>query len=184
MNRFARILALSLAAVAVFGCEAQDKVDQGGVIVVITDYDLQGLPSVMSATGNYPSVASGDATLIVRNQSRMPNNTTSQLMDVLVEGYEVSFTRGDGGTRVVPTLTEPVGGLIPIGGTMTQTGVVLMRQDQFESSVLQDLRLHGRDTETNSTVVRLVWHLKFYGKTISGERVETPPISFNLDVTP
>jgi hypothetical protein len=184
MNRFARILALSLAAVAVFGCETQDKVDQGGVIVVISDYNLQGIPSTMSAETNFPSVGSSDATLVVRNQSRMPNNTTSQLMDVLIEGYEVSFTRGDQGTRLPPTLTEPVGGLVPIGGTMTQTGLILMRHDQFESGPLRDLRLQGKDTETNSTVVRLVWHLKFYGKTISGERVETPSISFNLDVYP
>lgn len=184
MNRFARILALSLAAVAVFGCETQDKVDQGGVIVVISDYDIHDLPAVMSASGSFPVVAGPDSTLTVRSQSRNPNNTTSQLMDVLVEGYEVSFTRGDAGTRVPPTLTEPVGGLIPVGGTMTQNGVILMRQDQFESGPLRELRLNGRDLETNSTVVRLVWHLKFYGKTISGERVETPPISFNLDVTP
>lgn len=184
MNRFARILALSLAAVAVFGCETQDKVDQGGVIVVISDYDIHDLPAVMSVAESYDVVAGPDSTLTVRNQSRNPNNTTSQLMDVLVEGYEVAFTRGDGGTRVPPTLTEPVGGLIPIGGTMTLNGVILMRHDQFESSVLRDLRLLHRDPETNSAVVRLVWHLKFYGHTISGERVETPPISFNLDATP
>jgi hypothetical protein len=184
MNRFARILALSLVAVAVFGCGKQDKIDQGGVIVVISSYDLPDLPATMSVSGSYPNVWGPDSTITVRNQSRMPNNTTSQLMDVLIDGYEVSFTRGDFGTRVPPTLTEPVGGLVPIGGTMTQTGVFLMRQDQFESSVLRDLRLLHRDPETNSEVVRLIWHLKFYGHTISGDRVETQTISFNLDVQP
>ena len=184
MNRFARILALSLAAVTVFGCEVQDKTDQGGVIIVISDFDLPDLPGTMSVAAWYPVVFGPDSSITVRSQSRNPNNTTSQLMDVLIEGYEVSFTRGDFGTRVPPTLTEPVGGLVPIGGTMTLTGIALMRYDQFESSVLRDMRLQHRDTETNSEVVRLIWHLKFYGHTISGERIETPPISFNLDVIP
>jgi hypothetical protein len=184
MNRFARILALSLAAVAVFGCEVQDKVDTGGVIIVISEYNLPDLPAVMSAAGNFPNVFGPNSSLTVRNGSRIPGGATSQMMDVLIEGYVVSFTRGDTGTRVPPTLTEPVGGLVPVGGTMTQTGVILMRQDQFESGPLRDLRLTGRDPETNSTVIRLVWHLKFFGKTISGERIETPAISFNLDVTP
>ena len=184
MYRFARILALSLAAVTVFGCEKQDKTDQGGVIVVISNYTFPDLPATMSAEAEFPNVFGANSSVTVRNQSRMPNNTTSQLMDVLIEGYEVSFTRGDQGTRVPPPPTEPVGGLVPIGGTMTQTGIALMRHDQFESSVLRDLRLQGKDPETNSTVVRLVWHLKFYGQTISGERVETQAISFNLDVYP
>jgi hypothetical protein len=184
MNRFAKVLALSLAAVTVYGCEKQDKVDQGGVIVVISDYDLEGIPAAMSATGAFDIVASSDATLTVRSQARNPNTPTSELMDVLIEGYDVRFTRGDGGTAVPPRLTEPVGGLVPVNGEMEQLGLILMRRDQFEYGPLRDLRLFGEDPETDSEVVRLVWHLKFFGQTISGERVETPEISFNLDVYP
>lgn len=184
MNRYAKIVALSLAAVALFACEVQDKTDQGGVIIVISEYDLEGIPAVMSATGDFPVVGSGDATLTVRSQARNANAATSQLMDVLIEGYEVRFTRGDTGSAAPPTLTEPVGGLVPVNGTMQQNGLILLRQDQFEYGPIRDLRLTGRDPETSSTVVRLIWHLKFYGKTISGERVETNTISFNLDVVP
>jgi len=184
MNRFAKIVALSLAAVALFACEVQDKVDTGGVIIVISDYDLEGLPAVMSASGDFPIVGSSDATLTVRSQARNANASTSQLMDVIIEGYEVRFTRGDTGTAMPPTLTEPVGGLVPVNGTMTQNGLILLRQDQFEYGPIRDMRLTGKDPETDSTVIRLVWHLKFYGHTISGERIETNTISFNLDVNP
>lgn len=184
MNRFAKIVALSLAAVALFACEVQDKVDTGGVIIVISEYDLEGIPAVMSASGAFPVVFGEDATLVVRNESRIPSGSTSQMMDVIIEGYEIRFTRGDFGSATPPTLTEPVGGLVPVGGTMTQTGLMLLRQDQFEYGPIRDLRISGRDPETNSTVVRLIWHLKFFGKTISGERIETNTISFNLDVTP
>lgn len=184
MNRFAKIVALSLAAVALFGCEAQDKVDTGGVIIVISEYDLEGLPAMMSATAEFPIVGSSDATLVVRNQARIPNSATSQMMDVIIEGYEVSFTRGDTGRATPPTLTEPVGGLVTANGTMTQNGLILLRQDQFERGPIRDLMRTGKDPETDSTVVRLVWHLKFYGHTISGERIETNTISFNLDVVP
>jgi hypothetical protein len=184
MNRFAKIVALSLAAVALFACEVQDKVDTGGVILVVSEYDLEGIPAVMSASGDFAVVGSADATLVVRSQARNANASTSQLMDVLIEGYEVRFTRGDTGSATPPTLTEPVGGLVPVNGTMTQNGLIILRQDQFEYGPIRDLRLTGVDPETNSTVVRLIWHLKFYGHTISGERIETNTISFNLDVVP
>ena len=74
MNRFARILALSLAAVAVFGCETQDKVDQGGVIVVISDYDIHDLPAVMSVA-MMPGCTSN---------TKMPNSASRSAYSVVI----------------------------------------------------------------------------------------------------
>jgi hypothetical protein len=184
MNRIAKVLALSLVPLAVVGCETQDEIDQGGVIVVISDFDLSGLPAIMSVDEEFPVVASADSTIVVDSRPRNAGQPTSQLMDVIIEGYEVSFTRGDFGTRVPPTLTEPVGGLAPTPGTFTLNGVFIMRRQQFEEGPLRDLRDFGIDTETQSSQIRLVWHLKFFGRTVSGELVTTNTVSFNLDVTP
>ncbi len=184
MNRFAKIVALSLVAVLGFGCEKQDKIDQGGVIIVISDYDFSSLLAIMSASEEFPVFGSGEASVTVRSQARNSNTPTSQLMDVLIEGYVIEFRRGDTGTRVPPRLNEPVGGLVPVNGTMTQNGVFVMRQDQFETGIMRDMRLLGRDPETNSTLVRMIWSIRFHGRTISGELAETPAVSFNLDIEP
>lgn len=184
MNRIARVLALSLVPLAFVGCETQDEIDQGGVILVVSDFDLEGLPAVMSASGSFPLVASGDATITLNSRPRNAGQPTSQLMDVIIEGYRVDFTRGDGGTRVPPALTEPVGGIAPTPGDYLLTGIFIMRRDQFETGPLRDLRDFGIDSETNSPQIRLVWHMTFFGRTVSGELVTSNTISFNLDVTP
>ena len=185
MNRFARVLALSLVATTFVACETQDETDQGGVIIVISDFDLSSLPAVMSAEAEFPLLA-GDETsqITVSSRPRAAAQPVSQLMDVIIEGYQVRFTRGDGGTAVPPTLNEPVGGLAPTPGDYVLNGIIIMRRDQFEFGPLRDLRLTGIDPETNSVQIRLIWHLKFHGHTVSGELTETNEISFNLDVTP
>jgi hypothetical protein len=184
MNRIARVLALSLVPLAFVGCETQDEIDQGGVIVVISSFDLAGIPAIMSVDAEFPVVSSSDATITVNSRPRNAGQPTSQLMDVIIEGYEVSFTRGDTGTRVPPTLTEPIGGLAPTPGDFVLNGLILMRRQQFEEGPLRDLRDFRIDTETQSSQVRLVWHLRFFGRTVSGELVTTNTISFNLDATP
>ena len=185
MNRFAKVLALSLVATSFVGCETQDETDQGGVIIVISDYDVSAIPAVMSIDAFFPIVAGDDSSQItVDSRPRNAGQPVSQLMDVIIEGYQVRFTRGDTGTQVPPTLNEPVGGLAPTPGTFTLNGIIIMRRDQFEYGPLRDMRLLGIDPETNSVQIRLIWHLKFHGHTVSGELTETQEISFNMDVVP
>ncbi len=87
MNRMIKTLALTCAALAFVGCESRtDKVDGGGVLLSLSDFD--GLPVVVSASGDCCNVAVETMTLqsILKN----PAGASSDLMNVEIQSYEVS----------------------------------------------------------------------------------------------
>jgi len=181
MNRFAKILALTFVAALAFGCEARtDKVDAGGVILTISDFD--GLPINISATADYALVQIDSLT--VRNIAKNQNAPTSDLMNVEIHSYEIRWVRQDSGTRVPPVLVESVFGEAPVNGEFQLENGPLMRIDQFENQPLKDLRELGFDSETGSTVVRVQGQMRFFGKTLSGDPVSSQYAYFSIDLVP
>jgi hypothetical protein len=180
MNRFAKMSALTLVAGLALGCEARtEEVDAGGVLLTISDFD--GLPLVVSASG--PQIVQIES-VSVENIAKNPNQPTSRLMDVEIHSYEVRFVREDTGTRQLPVLVEHVFGLAPVNGNYTLDNGPFMRPDQFNYPPLTDLRLFGRDLETNSEVVRVRVSIQFFGKTLSGDEVASAPAYFSIDLVP
>ena len=180
MNRMIKTLALSCLALALAGCESPDKVDAGGVILSLSDFD--GLPISISASGNCCSVAVESMTLT--SISKNTSAPTSSLMNVEIQSYEVTYTREDTGTRTPPKLVQSIFGVVPIGGTSQLDNYPVMREDQFNSQPFLDLQNFGRDTQTGSTVVRLRFTVRFFGRTLSGDAVESAPASFSVEVVP
>ena len=181
MNRIQKALALSCFALALVGCESStDKVDAGGVILSVTDFD--GLPIIVSASGNCCLVAI--ETVTVESVSKNPTGPTGPLMNVEMQSYEVTYTREDTGTRVPPRLVQSIFGTVPIGGSTTLENYPVMREDQFNNQPFRDLRDFGVDTETGSTVVRMRVSIRYFGRTLSGDAVESAPASFSIEVTP
>ncbi len=180
MIRYAKIFALTFVAVAVLGCSARtDKTDGGGVILSISHFD--GLPITVSASG--PQIVQ-IGTVTLQNIAKNTSQPTSDLMNVEIHSYEVTFTREDGGTRNPPKLVESVFGVAPVNGTFQLDNGPFMRYDQFNNQPLKDMILYGRDTETGSEVVRLRVSIQFFGKTLSGDSVASSPGYFTIDVTP
>ena len=181
MNRIQKALALSCFALALVGCESStDKVDAGGVILSVTDFD--GLPIVVSASGNCCLVAI--ETVTVESVPKNPTGPTGPLMNVEIQSYEVIFTREDTGTRVPPKLVQSIFGTVPVGGSSDFENYPIMREDQFNNQPFRDLRDFGVDTETGSTVVRMRVSIRYFGRTLSGDPVDTTPVSFSIEVTP
>jgi len=183
MNRFARIFALGITALALLACEARtDKQDGGGILLSISDFD--GLPTAISASGSAAigqvSVSSITVNSVVKNTSQ----PTSTLMSVEIESYDVTFERDDTGTRVPPRLKNYVFGSVPAGGNFVLTNGPIMRVDQFNNQPLRDMIELGKDPETNSQVIRLRVGIQFFGKTLSGDGVESAPAYFTLEVFP
>lgn len=180
MNRIQKTLALSCFALALVGCEsATDKVDAGGVMLSVTDFD--GLPIVVSATGNCCQVSI--ETMTIESIAKNPGAPTSPLMNVELQSYEVIFTREDTGTRVPPKLVQSIFGTVPVGGTSQLDNYPIMREDQFNNQPFRDLQDFGRDTETGSSVVRMRVSIRFFGRTLSGDTVDSQPASFSIEVT-
>jgi hypothetical protein len=181
MNRTQKALALSCFALALAGCEsATDKVDAGGVMLSVTDFD--GLPIRVSATGDCCLVSVD--TMTIENVVKNPNAPTSALMNVEMQSYEVTYTREDTGTRTPPVLVQSIFGTVPVGGTSQLDNYPVIREDQFNNQPFRDLRDFGVDTQTGSSVVRMRVSVRFFGRTLSGDPVDSTPASFSIEVTP
>ena len=183
MNRFARIFGLALVVLAFVGCEARtDKTDGGGIILTISDFD--GLPIAISASASAAAGVVQIGSITVQSVVKNPGQPTSALMTVEIESYEVTFERQDTGTRVPPRLKEYVFGTVTAGGTFILLNGPFMRIDQFNNQPIKDLLDFGVDTQTGSAVIRLKVGLRFFGRTLSGDPVESAPGFFTLEVFP
>jgi len=184
MRHHARIAALALSVIAVLGCSTNDRVgetDDGGVILSFVGFGT--IPGGMSASGSYPFFQVDSMT--VRSILRSPSQPTSNLMIVELQGYEVTYERLDsGGTRVPPRMVQRIAGSIDPGGTFELLDAPIFGIDQFESQPLEDMIEEGFDTETTSTVIRLKVGIRFFGKTIAGDDVETQVAHISMDIVP
>ena len=105
-------------------------------------------------------------------------------MNVEIQSYEVTFTRGDTGTRLPPKLINYVFGIAPVNGTYVLLDGPFMRAEQFNTQPILDLKNLGIDSETGSRQVRLNVGLRFFGHTLAGKAVQSNTAFFTLEVTP
>lgn len=181
MNRILKTLALSVLALALAGCEARtDQTDGGGVLLSITDFNE--LPINVSVNASNELAQIGQIT--VQNVAKDPSGTTSTLMNVEIQSYEVTYERLDSGTRVPPKLVEYVFGIAPVNGTFTLDNGPFMRAEQFTRDPLFTLGETGIDSETGSRSIRLRVGIRFFGHTLSGKAVDSATGYFTLDVVP
>ena len=181
MNRFARTFALLALPLAVAGCEAStDRTDGGGILLTLSIDEWPAIVSLSDPT--VPPVTVGEMTVtsVIKNPAR----SASELMTVTISGYEVTFQRDDGGTRLPPKLVESLIATVDPGGTFTCEGCYVMRLDQVTNLPLKDLTDFGFDTETNSAAIRLRVGIQYFGRTLSGDNVASVPASFTMEVVP
>ena len=186
MNRSGKAIALIFLLVFVAGCESRtDRTDGGGVLLSITDFD--GLPisvDVNATVGGGGFVQVGE--IQVTNVPKDPTGVTSDLMNVEIQSYEVTFTRADNGTRLPPKFTRGLFGIVPVGGIFTVENLPIMSLDQLLNVPLSDLLTEngGFDKETGDFVISLNFSLVFFGRTLSGDAVQTAPGYFTIEFTP
>lgn len=177
-----RLLTLGILVLALGACSSGDisKTDSGGVTLSVTDFD--GLPISLSASasGDFAQIGS----LTVSNVAVDPTGTTSDLMNVEIQSYEVTFTRADNGTRVPPKLVNYIFGIAPVNGTYQLDNGPFMRAEQFNTQPILDLKNLGIDSETGSRIIRLNVGLRFFGHTLAGKSVQSNTAFFTLEVTP
>ena len=180
MKRYLSIFLVATAALGLFGCEQRtDKVDAGGVILSVSEFD--GLPLQVSVSSG--SLVVGE--IVIESIAKNESQPTSPLMNVEMQRVETTFTRADTGTILPPPYVAAIFGVTPIGGDQTYENLPLMGPDQFLSRPLSDLLLQngGFDKETGQEYVRLNVIVRFFGQTLSGDSVETEPISFTVTFT-
>lgn len=183
MNKAKTLCILFAVALALGACEGRtDKTDSGGVILSISDFDGLPIRSSVNSAGGLLQVEE----FVIQNVPKNPSGVTSSLMNVELLSYEVEFSRADAGTKLPPPLVAGIFGVVPVDGTLTIENLDVMGIDQYFNKPLSDLLFEngGFDKETGSTVIQLNLRVRFFGRTLSGDPVETGPANFTVEFLP
>lgn len=174
-----KTLNLALASILILGllaCEQRtDRVDSGGVLLTFGQIDWSAVYSVStSAAAGGASIETVTLVSVVKD----PNGVTSSLMDIELQSFEVSFARADTGTRLPPTLVRTFPGVIPVNGTLAISGMFFMLDGQLQNPPLSDLLAinGGIDSETGDDTILLDVSIVFFGRTLSGDEVQSAPL--------
>lgn len=182
MHKKLAIVVCLLAVVSLIGCESRTDRSEGGVILSITDFD--GLPVQVPVNTSGGIVQIGTITL-----ESIPKNSsapTSDLMNVEMSSYQVTYTRVGAGTTVPPPLVQSILGVTPVNGNNTYNNLVIMGAEQFDNPPLSDLLFTngGIDSETGEQFVRVQFDLRFFGRTLTGDSVASNTASFVIEFVP
>jgi hypothetical protein len=184
--RHAAKIGISLAVLALaLGCSESRlaRTDGGGVLLSVSDFN--GLPTQISmAAARSAGLVTIDS-ITIQSIVRDIDGDTSDLMNVEMSSYEVVFSRADGGTRVPPPLVQKIFGVTPVGGTQVYENLPILMNDQISNVPLRDLFLEngGFDKETDRTTILMNLSLRFFGRSIGGEAVDTAPVRFTVEFT-
>lgn len=184
MKSFPTQLVRLLLAVLLLGSlaacdDAPDEAD-GGVLLVVEFTDAPARVGV-----NDQDVVTLE-TLDIDSVTVNPEAGTSDLMDVLLDTMEVTYTRADTGTRTpVPYVIELLG-TVPVGGTLTYSGIPVLSRDQMRSPPLSDLLFEngGVDSETGKSSIRLNVQVRVFGRTVGGSEVASAPRAQTIEFVP
>ena len=118
----------------------------------------------------------------IQLQSRLKNPTQTDprgFADVIINTYTVRFRRTDGGTRVPPVQTFGAGIRVPSGGTATLSNFPVLPFSAIQQSPFDQLLPFngGIDRETGKNEIQMVFDITFFGRTVSGHRVQSETAS-------
>jgi hypothetical protein len=125
-----------------------------------------------------------DVTVLLSNEAVSPK-ATSDLYDVLIDGYTVSYERTDGGSAVPSTIgtnfTERVR-ITAFGASPTLVSVNLriLNAEQKLLPPISDLNEFGFERSTNFLTIQTKATIHIFGKNLIGDRVD---VSFPIRVT-
>jgi hypothetical protein len=172
---------VALLALASLSCNQRTDKDEGGVILSIVGFD--GLP--FRVLVNSQDVVQIEE-LTLENIPKDPNGLTSDLMDIELRSFEVTFTRADVGTRLPPARVAGIFGNVPVGGEDTINNLDVMGLDQLRNPPLSDLLFENGsfDRETGSQAIQLNVNLRFFGRTLAGDNIASNIASFMVEFVP
>lgn len=179
MRKIVPACALLLVAGALIGCDSRTDEAQGGVILSISDFD--GRPLVASVNDAPGTIVIESVT--IQNITADPDGVSSDLMNVELDSYRVTYRRVDEGTRTPPTLVRGISGVVPSDGTLTIDPLIIVGTAQLTNPPLSDLLFEngGIDSETGDEIIIMELALQFFGETIGGEEVATNVARFTID---
>ena len=165
--------ALVLIALAP-GC-TNDEGETEAPVFITTSLDLQpgfvdvGTPATVQIQ-----------TITLESHLKNPSQTDPQgFADTQINSYTVRFRRTDGGTLVPPVQTFGVGVVVPSGGSATLANFPILPASAVQQSPFDQLLPFngGVDRETGRNEIQMTFDITFFGRTVSGHRVQSETAS-------
>jgi hypothetical protein len=186
MKRKILLLLCSLAVFLTAG-SCRSRTDLSSGTVILTFGAITGIPALVSMKATI-GPGGPDAVVIqnfnLQNFPKDPTGTTSNLQDIEVNQYQVTYKRQDSGTRLPPTLVAGLEVEVPVNGTAAITNLPIVRTNQLLNPPLYDLYQFGFDTETGTAVIILEAQVQFFGQTLSGDAISSSQADFTIEFTP
>jgi hypothetical protein len=185
-NKFGKAVSLIvLVAILPLAGSCRSRTDKTAGPVALTFGTITGIP--VSAISVASSVGAGVVitTFTLQSVVKDPNaGTPSALEDVEITSYQVVYIRRDNGTRVPPSLVAGEALEVPVNGTGVIMNLPIIRQDQLLSEPLLDLLNLHHDSETGTAVIVLDAQVTFFGRTLTGDAIQSPTANFTLEFVP
>ena len=171
-------LLLMTAAVLAPGCTNKQGETEAPVFITTSLTTPTGSVNVgVVLPVQIPSIA-------LASHFKNPTQTDPQgFANVTLESYSVHFHRTDGGTRVPPDQSLPVGVLLPTPpGAVTLTNFSVLPASQIQLSPFDQLLPFngGFDRETGKAQIGMAFDITFFGHTVSGQRVQSETATGSL----
>ena len=169
-------IALALAATLAFasGCTNPEGETEAPVFITV-EMELQ--PGFINVATPAPVQIQ---TITLNSELKDPLAADPQgFADTQVNSYQVTFTRTDGGTLVPPPQTFGCGVVVPSGGEATLSNFPVLYQPAIQQSPFDQLLPFngGIDRETGLDEIDTAFNITFFGRTVSGKRVQSQTAS-------
>jgi hypothetical protein len=168
-------LALIAAALAfTAGCTNPEGSTEAPVFITV---DLEEQPAFINIANVAPIQVD---TINLNSELKNPDASDPQgFADTQINRYVVTFTRTDGGTAVPPPQEFGCGVLVPSGGEGILENFPIMYQSALQQPPMDQLLPFngGIDRETGRNEIDMAFNLTFYGRTVSGKRVQSQTAS-------
>ena len=179
-----RLLAFLVATSLIsFGCGAPGNLDDSRAASVLIVQSVLATSDpfgdILSSSGSiFDDVISVDFTAHLKQATGAPGAPTEPvLQDILVERYEVTFTRTDGGSAVPRGFQRAMNTRVRLTGhdsltqKITTASLVVLPATSKSQPPLFFLIDPGHEPETGFINLQLTAHIRFLGRTIAGHEV-------------
>lgn len=184
-----KTIGLLLIAVSLFGCTAPGGIDNtpAPVILVVGNISQQSDPfgDVITSGGTIP-----EDTIQVEFTARLKNgldNTAPVLQEIIIQRYEVTFERTDGGVAVPAGFQRAINFRVRVTANNSQSDIittvdlVLVPSTSKAQPPISHLVSPGFEPDTGFINIQVTATIRFFGRTLAGEAISaTAKIGVNF----
>jgi len=168
-----------------FGCSAAGDIDGTASAVILV---INSITPVVVDTHTFGDVITNgtlyDDTVLATLSAHLkapistnPTTLTPELQDIILDRFEVTFTRTDGGTSVPPGFVRGITArvrLTELGSdelVETEVGLTIFPNTTKAQPPVSYLVSPGSEPDTNYVNIQVQARIQFFGRTLSGDEV-------------